>query len=60
VTTVIEPNLTTVNYSGFQIGEVAARNLINHLKGAPIHTTESIILKSELIIRESSKKSNYQ
>jgi len=57
VATVVEPNLTTVNYPGYQIGAVAARNLINHLKGAPMYTTDSIILKSELIIRNSSKKS---
>jgi len=59
VAMVVEPNLTTVNYPGYQIGEVAARNLINHLKGMPIHSTDSIILKSELIIRASSRKSDY-
>ena len=59
VATVVEPNLTTVNYSGYQIGEVAARNMISHLKGMPINSTDSIILKSELIIRASSKKSDY-
>ena len=52
VATVVEPNLTTVNYSGYQIGEVAARNMISHLKGVPIDSTDSIILKSELIIRD--------
>src|SRR4051812_12781623 len=59
VATVVEPNLTTVSYSGYQIGEVAARNMISHLKGMPINSTDSIILRSELIIRESSKKSDY-
>jgi len=59
VATIVEPNLTTVNYSGYQIGEVAARNIISHLKGTPINNTGSIILKSELIIRASSKKSDY-
>jgi LacI family transcriptional regulator len=57
VATVVEPNLTTVNYPGYQMGEAAAHNLINYLKGAPMYTTDSIILKSELIIRNSSKKS---
>lgn len=56
VCTVIEPNLTSVNYSGYQVGEVAARNMIQHLKGMTIDATGSIILKSELIIRESSKR----
>lgn len=55
VSKVIEPNLTTVNYRGDEIGEAAARNLINHLKGtATLRSTDTIILRSELIIRESS------
>jgi len=58
VATVVEPNLTTVSYPGYQIGEVAARNMISHLKGMPINSTDSIILRSELIIRASSKKTD--
>jgi len=54
---VVEPNLSTINYPGYEMGEVAAWNLINHLNGvAPIHTTNSIILRSELVIRASSTK----
>lgn len=57
VSTVIEPNLTTVNYPGYQMGEVAARNLINHLNGvANISSTNTILLRSELIVRSSSLK----
>lgn len=57
VSKVIEPNLTTINYPGYEMGEAAARNLINHLNGTyPIHTTNTIVLRSELIIRASSKK----
>src|SRR5579875_334473 len=29
----IEPTLTTINYPGIDMGEIAAHNLINHLKG---------------------------
>jgi LacI family transcriptional regulator len=55
VSTVVEPNLTTINYPGYEMGQVAARNLINHLSGASsIHSTNTIILRSELVIRESS------
>lgn len=55
VSKVIEPNLSTINYSGKEVGEVAARHLINHLNGVfPIHNTNTIILRSEFIIRESS------
>ncbi len=54
VCTVVEPNLTTINYPGYEMGQVAARNLINHLNGASIKSTNTIILRSELVLRESS------
>ena len=53
----IEPALTTVNYPGEDIGEIAARNLVNHLLGVSnIHQTNTIIVRSELIVRKSSLK----
>ncbi len=53
----VEPNLTTINYPSYEMGEVAARTLINHLKGSSnMMLTDAIILKSELIIRASSIK----
>lgn len=53
----IEPALTTINYPGKDVGEIAARNLINHLKGiSNIHHTNTIIVRSDLIIRKSSLK----
>jgi len=57
ISNVVQPNLTTVNYSGYSIGEAAVTCLINHLKGiSSIRTTNSIVLRSELIIRASSLK----
>jgi LacI family transcriptional regulator len=57
ISKVIEPNLTTVNYSGYQVGEVAVMNLINHLKGlSSTKTTNTIVLRAELVVRESSLK----
>lgn len=57
ICTLIEPQLTTINYPGVEMGEIAARILINHLKGnADITLTNSIIIKSDLIIRDSSLK----
>lgn len=51
----VEPALTTINYPGIDMGEIAARNLINHLKGVSnIHQTNTIIIRSELIVRKSS------
>lgn len=60
VSRVVEPNLTTVNYPGTEMGEMAARHLISHLSGMPvIDYTNTIILKSELIIRASSLKKDH-
>jgi LacI family transcriptional regulator len=57
VSTVVEPNMTTINYPGYEMGEIAARNLINHLNGiSSITSTNTILLRSELIIRASSIK----
>jgi LacI family transcriptional regulator len=52
---VVEPNLTTINYPGYQMGQVAARSLTSHLGGtANIHATTAITLRADLVIRESS------
>ena len=57
ISKIIEPNLTTVNYSGYDMGEAAVISLINHLNGiSNVKTTNTIILRSDLIIRESSLK----
>ena len=54
---VINPKLTTINYPGFEMGQVAASSLINHLKGLwDMNITNTLVIKSELIIRESSLK----
>lgn len=51
----IQPSLTTINYPGKDVGEIAARNLINHLKGSgTLSQTNTIIVKSSLIVRQSS------
>jgi LacI family transcriptional regulator len=52
---IIEPNLTTINYKGYEMGEVAAKLLINHItQNYDLHLTHSLVLRHELIIRESS------
>lgn len=54
---VVEPNLTTINYPGYAMGEAAATQLINHLNGVTnLTATNIIILRSELIVRASSPK----
>jgi LacI family transcriptional regulator len=57
----IEPQLSTINYPGKEIGEIAARTLVNHLKGiANISQMKTIIINSEFIIRASSQKNQKQ
>ena len=57
ISKIIEPQLTTIHYPGIDMGEIAARNLINHLKGVSnIKYTNTIVVRSELIIRKSSLK----
>jgi len=59
ICTLVEPALTTINYPGIDVGEVAARNLVNHLKGiGNIQNTNTIIIRSNLIIRKSSLKND--
>ena len=52
---IIEPALTTINYAGKEMGEVAARTIIGHLKGeSNIQQINTIIINSGIIVRESS------
>jgi len=54
---VISPKLTTINYPGFEMGQLAARTLIGHLTGLwDMNITSTMVIKSELIVRESSLK----
>jgi LacI family transcriptional regulator len=55
VSRIVEPKLTTVKYNGREMGEVAARSLMDQLKKhAQVKTGYTIMLRSELIIRQSS------
>ncbi len=57
ISKIVEPKMTTINYPGIDMGEIAARNLVNHLKGiSNLKHTNTIVMRSELIIRKSSLK----
>lgn len=57
ITRIIEPNLSSVDYPGYEMGEVAVRSLINYLDGASdLSLTSTITLRSELVVRDSSKR----
>lgn len=53
----VEPQLTTIDYPGRDMGEIAARTLVNHLKGiSDLGLMKTIIIRSELIVRQSSQR----
>lgn len=53
---IIEPNLTTVNYPGYEMGEVAATTLINAITNAGASPITTLVLRHQLIIRQSSQR----
>ncbi len=54
---IVEPNLSTIDYPGYEMGEVSVRNLIHRMEGLDDNIiTNTITLRSDLIIRESSLK----
>lgn len=55
VSRIVDPNLTTDRSPWTMTGELAARSLINHLNGAAdIMLTQTILLRSDLVVREST------
>ncbi len=56
ISRIIDPNLSTINYPGEEMGEIAALTLINKLDNDQNDNLSSIVLNHELIIRESSKR----
>lgn len=61
VSLVAEPNITTVNYPGYNMGLRAAQIMINHLKGlSGMNPNEDTIIRTDLIIRASTDKTSQQ
>lgn len=56
VSIVVEPNLTTINYPGNDMGKLLAEDLIEYLKGVKEKQIQKVIIKSDLIIRDSTKR----
>jgi LacI family transcriptional regulator len=58
ISTVIEPNLTTVDYSGIQMGEIAAKALLDAIaNNTASEKNYTIKMNANLLIRASSKRS---
>lgn len=57
VSRISDPMITTINYPGEEMGRTAARQLISLVEGkSPQELTNTIILKSKLIVRASTLK----
>ncbi len=57
ISKIVEPSLTTINYPGIEIGEVAAKCLLEQMKeGVSAKNNETIYIHSELLVRESSMR----
>lgn len=58
ISRIVEPTLTTIDYPGNVMGVIAAKKLIACLKGEMDNKqTATMIIRSELLIRESSRRS---
>jgi LacI family transcriptional regulator len=55
ISKLVEPNLSTIDYPGRYMGEIAAQNLIEQLKGGDTaQRTSTVVINSGLIVRGSS------
>lgn len=59
ISRLVEPKITTIDYPGFEMGEVSMQLLINHLDESgdkAAHSANKLTIRSKLLIRESSTK----
>jgi LacI family transcriptional regulator len=56
ITSMLQPSLSTVSQPGFEIGKVATSIFLNQIELGEDFQTQSEILKSTLVIRESSSR----
>jgi DNA-binding LacI/PurR family transcriptional regulator len=54
VSLIIDPTLSTVSHPAVDMGKIAARQVLKHREHKDIITSETITLKTDLIIREST------
>lgn len=56
ISTVVEPNLTTINYPGHEMGEICASILIRRLSQPDQADLNRVVLRHQLIVRDSSNR----
>lgn len=58
ISTIIEPPLTTITHPAADMGGIAAQHVINQKENKEVIASETIKLKTELLIRRSSLRNN--
>ncbi len=56
ISTVISPSLTTINQPGVEMGKAATKLLLKQIQSKSLVSPQTIIMKADLIERESTKK----
>jgi LacI family transcriptional regulator len=59
ISRIIEPNLSTIDYPGLEMGKLAAITLIDELNNSNKNKQKSIVLGHELLVRQSSLRNNW-
>lgn len=54
ISSIIEPSLTTIEHPAFEMGKIAARQVLKQKENKDIVASETTILKTQLLIRNSS------
>jgi LacI family transcriptional regulator len=54
--TIVDPELTSVMHPTFEMGQEAARLVINQLESKIPGTPRQVVMKTTLVVRESSLK----
>lgn len=57
IASIIEPQLSTIFHPAIDMGAIAARQVLKHKENKEIVKSESIVLKTELVVRASSDRS---
>jgi LacI family transcriptional regulator len=58
ISTVVEPNLTTIHYPGHEMGEVSATILLRKLTKPENADLNRVVLRHRLIVRDSSRRNS--
>lgn len=56
ISSIVEPPLTTINHPAIDMGKIAAQQVLKQKKNREMVESETVVLKTELIIRQSSMR----